>query len=210
MKRREIFIELTSLLDVILIILFVILTQARTQTADALTEAAADRAAAEELRAELAARGDETDALREAAEAWRAETDALREEADAYRAETESLRRQLLSRDLVDANSLILTLSVPAREAIRLESGDGGVQTVSYDWENDNYARNALLAALRAQLGSAEGRTVFLVFQYDRAAIYRSEYDMIREVFNELKLDARQREMPLSVLELDTSGVNAP
>ena len=39
MKRREIFIELTSLLDVILIILFVLLTQARTQTADAMAAA---------------------------------------------------------------------------------------------------------------------------------------------------------------------------
>ena len=41
MKRREIFIELTSLLDVILIMLFILLTQARTRTAQALDTAAA-------------------------------------------------------------------------------------------------------------------------------------------------------------------------
>ena len=53
MRRREIFLELTSLLDVIMIMLFVLLTQARTQTAEALSAAEADRAAATELRAEL-------------------------------------------------------------------------------------------------------------------------------------------------------------
>ncbi len=196
MRRREIFIELTSLLDVILIMLFVLLTQARTQTADALSAAEADR--------ERAA------ALEQALSDSRSEVDALLSRTEALEAETESARRQLLSRDLVAENSLVLTLSVPSRESIRLENADGGAQTVTYDWANDNYARNALLAALRTQLNAAGDRTLFLVFQYDRSAIYRSEYDMIREIFNELKLDARQREVPLSVLELDTSGAQAP
>ena len=44
MRRREIFIELTSLLDVILIMLFVLLTQAKTQTGEALESAEAARA----------------------------------------------------------------------------------------------------------------------------------------------------------------------
>ena len=196
MRRREIFIELTSLLDVILIMLFVLLTQARTQTADALSAAEADR--------ERAA------ALEQALSDSRSEVDALLSRTEALEAETESARRQLLSRDLVAENSLVLTLSVPSRESIRLENADGGAQTVTYDWANDNYARNALLAALRTQLNAAGDRTLFLVFQYDRSAIYRSEYDMIREIFNELKLDARQRDVPLSVLELDTSGAQAP
>ena len=196
MRRREIFIELTSLLDVILIMLFVLLTQARTQTADALSAAEADRERAAALEQAL------TDS--------RAEIDGLLSRTEALEAETESARRQLLSRDLVTENSLVLTLSVPSPDSLRLESADGGAQTVTYDWANDNYARNALSAALRAQLNASGGRTLFLVFQYDRSAIYRSEYDMIREVFNELKLDARQREVPLSVLELDTSGAQAP
>ena len=196
MRRREIFIELTSLLDVILIMLFVLLTQARTQTADALSAAEADRERAAALEQAL------TDS--------RAEIDGLLSRTEALEAETESARRQLLSRDLVTENSLVLTLSVPSPDSLRLENADGGAQTVTYDWANDNYARNALLAALRTQLNAAGDRTLFLVFQYDRSAIYRSEYDMIREIFNELKLDARQREVPLSVLELDTSGAQAP
>ena len=65
MRRREIFLELTSLLDVIMIMLFVLLTQARTQTAEALSAAEADRAAATELRAELSGLREERDAARE-------------------------------------------------------------------------------------------------------------------------------------------------
>ena len=53
MKKRTIFIELTSLLDVILIMIFVLLTQARAQTTEAIDDAAADRAALKEIRREL-------------------------------------------------------------------------------------------------------------------------------------------------------------
>ena len=53
MRRREIFIELTSLLDVILIMLFVLLTQARTQTDAAISSKAEAEAAVENVRAAL-------------------------------------------------------------------------------------------------------------------------------------------------------------
>ena len=191
MKRREIFIELTSLLDVILIILFVLLTQARTRTADAL-------AAAESAMEGTAALEQELTDTQAQAEALLLQTEALQEELD-------SARQQLLSRDVVLDNSLVLTVSAPARDVIRLETGSAGVQTISYRWEDNNYARNSLLSALRQQIAGADGQAVFLVFQFDRASIYHSEYEMVRDVFQEIKLDARQREIPLSILELDIS-----
>ena len=63
MRRREIFIELTSLLDVILIMLFVLLTQAKTQTDAAVSSRAEAEAAAENVRAELSQTQEERDAL---------------------------------------------------------------------------------------------------------------------------------------------------
>ena len=206
MRRREIFIELTSLLDVILIMLFVVLSQARTQTADALAAAEADRAQTAALEQQLADSRAETDALRAETETLQQEADALASRADALREEADSARRLLLSRDLVLDNSLVLTVSVPDRTQIRLETDGGGSQTISYAWENDNYARNALLAALRRQIEEGDGQAVFLVFQYDRSAIYRTQYDMIRDILNEIKLDARQRDTAMSVLELDISA----
>lgn len=189
MKRREIFIELTSLLDVILIILFVLLTQARTQTADAM-------AAAETAR-------EDTAALEQALSDAQSQTQALLLETEALQEDLGSARRQLMSRDLVLDNSLLLTVSIPERDAIRLEADSSDAQTISYRWEDDNYARNSLLSALRQQIADTDRPAVFLVFQYDRETIYRAEYEMIRDVFNEIKLDARQREIPLSILELD-------
>ena len=205
MRRREIFIELTSLLDVILIMLFVLLTQARTQTSDALAAAEADRAQVTALEQQLADSRAETDALRAETETLQQEADSLSSRADALREEADSARRRLLSRDLVLDNSLVLTVSVPDRTRIRLETDGGGEQTVSYAWEDDNYARNALLSALRQQIDAGEDRAVFLVFQYDRADIYRAQYNMIRDILNEIKLDARQRDIAMSVLELDIS-----
>ena len=189
MRRREIFIELTSLLDVIMIMLFVLLTQARTQTADALASAEADRRAAEAARQEITRLEREADALT-------AQRDAARDEAAAW-------QRQLLSEDLVLENSLVVTLSVDERASIRLET-EGNTQTVTYRWEDDNYARNALRAALRTAV--AGEKPVFLVWQYDRATIYRAEYNMIRDLLQELKLEARQRELALSILELDAGN----
>ena len=206
MRRREIFIELTSLLDVILIMLFVLLTQAKTQTADALAAAQADRAQVTALEQQLAESRAETDAARSETEALQQDAEGLLSRTEKLQEEADSAKRRLLSRDLVLDNSLVLTVSVSDRTTIRLETDGGGEQTISYAWEDDNYARNALLSAIRQQMAAGEGQAVFLVFQYDRAAIYRAQYEMIRDVLGEIKLDARQRDAVLSVLELDISS----
>ena len=44
---------------------------------------------------------------------------------------------------------------------------------------------------------------MFLVFQYDRARIYHAEYEMIEAIIQEVKQEARTRDIPLSVLEMD-------
>ena len=93
MKRREIFIELTSLLDVILIMLFILLTQAKNSTAQALDTAALAESNAQQLETKLSEAYDEQEALRAAA-------DAQTERADA-------LERQLWTENLVVDNSLL-------------------------------------------------------------------------------------------------------
>ncbi len=182
MRRREIFLELTSLLDVIMIMLFVLLTQARTQTAEALSAAEADRAAATELRAELS---------------------GLREERDAALERAEALDRARITDDLVLDESLVITLSADRRGAIRLESEEMQ-ESIPYDWDDDTYAANSLRARLLGLLRQTDREAVFIVFQFDRAAIYRAEYTMIGRVVNEIKLEAKQRDIPLSYMELDT------
>ncbi len=188
MKRRQIFIELTSLLDVILIMLFILLTQAKTRTAEALDTAALAESDAAALRMELTAAYDEQDVLQ-------ARIDAQEERADA-------LQRQLWTENLVLDNSLLLTVSVDKSGQIRLET-EGEAETIPYDWAEDTYAKNRLRGLLLDKLKGTDQEAVFLVFQYDRARVYHAEYNMIEDIIQEVKRVARERDIPLSVLELD-------
>ena len=189
MKRRQIFIELTSLLDVILIMLFILLTQARTRTAQALDTAALAESSAAQLQTELTAAYDRESALKAAA-------DAQEERADA-------LQRQLWTENVVLDNSLVLTVSVTKSGDVRLEEAGEAPIPIVYDWEDDTYARNRLRALLLDKLKTTDREAVFLVFQYDRARVYHAEYEMIEGIIQEVKQEARQRDIPLSVLELD-------
>ena len=189
MKRRQIFIELTSLLDVILIMLFILLTQAKTRTAEALDTAALAESDAAALRMELTAAYDEQDALQ-------ARIDAQEERADA-------LQRQLWTENLVLDNSLLLTVSVDKAGRIRLETEGAGAVLIDYDWDDDTYAYNRLRGLLLDKLKGTDQEAVFLVFQYDRARVYHAEYNMIEDIIQEVKRVARERDIPLSVLELD-------
>ena len=200
MKKRTIFIELTSLLDVILIMIFVLLTQARAQTAGAIEDAAADRAALKEISREL-----------EAAQAEAAKTQAglktqisgLESKAADLETQLEEMSRRLITEDLVLDNSLVLTIGVAADTSLLLEVRGGESIRIPYDWDDSAYAFNRLRSFLYDQLGQAGERTVFLVFQYDRTAIYHAEYEMILKAVQETKLEASQRELPLSFIEMD-------
>ena len=189
MRRRQIFIELTSLLDVILIMLFILLIQARNTTAQAMDTAAQAESSVAELQAELAAAYDEQNALRSAA-------DAEAERANA-------LQRQLWTENIVLDNSLLLTVSVDRSGDIRMETEGQDQAAIAYSWEDDTYARNRLRGLLLDKLKTTDREAVFLVFQYDRARVYHAEYEMIEGIIQEVKREARERDIPLSVLELD-------
>ena len=186
MKRRTIFIELTSLLDVILIMIFVILTQARSQTAEALESAESERLSAVQLQEELT---------------------AANHDAEVWQTEAESLNRQLITDNLVLDNSLILTISCTDDGSILLESNHIEQALIPYNWEDDNAAANRLRALLLEELQYAGDDAVFIVFQYDRSEIYRTEYLMIEHVIQNVKLEARQKDMQLSFLEFDRNGL---
>ena len=189
MRRRQIFIELTSLLDVILIMLFILLIQARNTTAQAMDAAAQAEDSVAKLQTELSAAYDEQNVLRAAA-------DAETERANA-------LQRQLWTENIVLDNSLLLTVSVDRSGDIRMETEGQGQAAIAYSWGDDTYARNRLRGLLLDKLKTTDREAVFLVFQYDRARVYHAEYEMIEGIIQEVKQEARQREIPLSVLELD-------
>ena len=206
-NKRTIFIELTSLLDVILIMIFVLLMQARTRTAQAMDKAAEEEKAAQEISRELDAARESMSVREEEArareEALQEEIDGLSRDVEARDEEIDGLKRRMASRELVLDNSLLITLSVTEDSSIRLEQAEQAEVRIAYDWENETYAVNRLRSLLSGGLDAAGGRAVFVVFQCDRDLIYRAEYDMILRLVNEMKLEAKQQEIPLSFLELD-------
>ena len=184
MRRREIFIELTSLLDVILIMLFVLLTQAKTQTGEALETAEAARLEAQSAQAEL---------------------DALRDEREALAERVDSYQRQEITVGVVEENSLVVTSSVREGEprSIRIEPRDGGEIRIPVESGEDNYTVNRLRTTLSGLVKGCGKETVFIVFQYDRTAIYQTEYTLIGSVVRELKDEARSAGVALNYIETD-------
>lgn len=164
--RKGIVIELTSLLDVILIIFFAMLvTDARRAgNAESATESVMEASAVlqEKLDAAL-------------------EQNARLEDANA------ELLAQRLSGSLLDENSFVLTLSVyydaaGGREVCIISSTDGAEARVRLDARPRSEVYNSLRNAIGAALAPYEGGIRFIAFLYDRNEIYESDYALVSSV----------------------------
>ncbi len=163
--RKGIVIELTSLLDVILIIFFaMIVTDAkRAENAQSTTQTVMEASAALQLALD--------DALDE---------NARLEQANA------KLENAQLSGTLLDENSFVLTLSVTredngARE-VRVSTPDGAETRVALSDKTRDEAYNAVRNAVNAALVPYEGDIRFIAFIYDRYDIYESDYALVSSV----------------------------
>ena len=194
MRRREIFIELTSLLDVILIMLFVLLMQAKTQTGAAVESAAAAETAVQAAQAELKNVETERDELA-------AERDRIADELGAF-------QREGITVGVVEENSLVITLSVQGGEErfLRIEPRGAASQSVPVDTEDENYTYNSLHAKLSQLIQDAGKETVFVVFQYDRSAIYVKDYTLVGRVMLQLKQETKSADIALNYIETDITG----
>ncbi len=194
MRRREIFIELTGLLDVILIMLFVLLMQAKTQTDTALSNAADAEAALLSTQEELVS--------------LEAERDAIAESRDRIADELGAWQREGITVGVVEENSLVVTLSVPGgeRRSIRIEPRGAEAQIVPVVPEDENYTFNSLHTKLSQLIGDAGKETVFVVFQYDRSAIYQADYALVGRVVLQLKQEAKSADIALNYIETDITG----
>ena len=195
MKKREILIELTSLLDVILIMIFLLLSQARAETQAAIDDAANESAARESVAAELERVLDEQEA----------ERSRFREEQEALSESYEALERQVIAEGLVMENSQLLTISVAKDQSAVVFESDRGTYRIGYQWGNETYVKNRLKALAHEELREVDGESVFIVFLYDRTKIYESAYELITQTIREIKLEVSQgtKEIPLNFIEMD-------
>ena len=182
MKKRQILVELTPLLDVILIMLFVLLVFSKTQVDESVS----------------------------AAEQAQRESASLQEELALTQDALHTLERHERTLDVVDEQSLLLTVSLddgPVRR-IRIESEDGIETYLALDSGRSKEAASRLHDLLRDRIDVWENESIFLVFQYDRNTIYHSEYELISGVIMELKPELAEDEYHLNLIELDIQKEN--
>ena len=180
MKARQIIVELTPLLDVILIMLFVLLVFSKSQVDRSNAAAETAQGESEQLRQELA----ETQ-------------DALSE-----------MQRHERTLDVVDEKSLLITISMqdgPIRR-VRIEDENGKESFLALDSLRRKDAAYRLHDALWERITEWENESVFLVFQYDRNEVYHAEYDLISGVIMELKPELSEQGYHLNLIELDLVG----
>jgi hypothetical protein len=153
--KRGIMIELTALLDVIMILMFLVLIHSARQVDAAQAKSLVDAAAAASL-------------ARQAGE--------LREQ-------NEELLRKVNSYMAFERNSCILTVSIEKEtRTVLVEGGNGAASKIGLTWENGLYARNLLKSELSRRVKDAlsgDNQFVFIVFQYDRYSVYQSDYLLI-------------------------------
>ncbi len=165
-RRRNIVIDLTSLLDVILILLFLILMSASASVERVRDGAAADKARLEQLTADNAV----------------------------LRGEKERLQRDLDGYVYLDAHARFIHVfieSAPsgARE-VCLESGED-VRKFTLTWQNAAVVRAALSQALSSmcEIWPADGgeQVVYILLRYDRNRIYQTDYALLASVIAGVK-----------------------
>lgn len=169
MKRRNnIAVELTPLLDVILIMLFLVMSQQKAET-ERVTSEAQSKAAEYESRIEQLNR-DNSESEEKRLEAENA--------AAAYRS--------------FDELSAIIGLNIersPDGSRRLFVSENGSTDIIEYGWDSLLYGENSLETRLNDSVSENDGRPVFISFNYNEDEIYLRDYTLVTDVLERLQGD---------------------
>ena len=170
MRNRSIFVELTSLLDVILIIMFLILMQT-------------------EERANMA--------YSEAKEEFTAEIEFLKEEVGESIAEKDKLTGELESlKTALEGEGYFILISLQSAEkgrdirTILVEAHGKAVEQIDLVWDKDtrNDAFNLLGGLLSSRINESNAQMIFIVFKFDSTNIFEDDHRMIKLAIQRQKL----------------------
>lgn len=167
-KRKNVVVELTSLLDVIFIMLFMVMNQSRSTAAEAEHTAESAVAAAEVRVAEAETKAEEYRKI-------------LNETAE-ERENLEYIRNRLSGYEIFSEYAQIITVYIVDegyKRSIRV-ADDSEIAAIDFDWDNMDYGRKTLSAELEKFIDSTEN-PVFITFTYDSNRIFRQDYNMISE-----------------------------
>lgn len=185
-KRREIILELTPLLDVILTLLFMILitvTQ-QAQSAQKNAEQALNEATVKIEQAEK-------------------KLTQIKQSAVSIELLQENCKIVTVAA-YNDEKS-------PEKRTITIKEGNDTAFEIEYDWTSLNYAKNSFKQTLvNSYLNlNDDEQIIFIVFQYDSKAIYNYDYTFINSTLTEINTSRPEvylayYNIPLSVLNSDT------
>jgi cell division protein FtsB len=171
-RRRQTIIELTPLLDVILILLFMVMAQNAAAAAKAQETAAATAGQAESAMQEMET---EMDRLEQ-------ENAILRNEVSGYEGFADYAQRISVtwSCDKEEKKHIYVTFAGAGTEG-------SSPLDISYGWDSARYGENSLRNGLKQKISAKD--PVFIFFTYDAKEIYKEDYDMIASVLADLKTD---------------------
>ena len=173
-RRKSVIVELTSLLDVIFIMLFMVMT--RNQAATEQAQENAEKSVAE-MQTVVSEYEDKF-----------TEYQAILDETAEERENIASMQSRLESMEQFGEMARIVTVYIydsGYKRSIKLET-DGETAAVDFDSGNMDYARKKFTAELDGVVKESP-YPVFIIFSYDNDKIYRRDYELVTEVIGEVQ-----------------------
>ena len=167
-KRKSVIIELTSLLDVIFIMLFMVMNQSQNAAAEAKNNAELEIAAAKTEVSQMAEERDDYKAILSEVEEERENLEYMENRIESLESFSEYAR--IVSVYILDGGY---------KRSIKI-ADEGEIASIDFSSENMDYGKNELVLALNDYIKSDE-TPVFITFSYHSDKIYRQDYNMISE-----------------------------
>ena len=169
-RRKEISAELTPLLDVILIILFIIMSGSYK---------AVEQAEAEKQQA--------YEEIQSVSAEFESCNDELKKELENNSEKLSQAENIISAYESFDKYAVIMSVGIinKSDNSRDIIISDGSKSdTISYNWDNMLYAENSLNVYLENVIKSADSKPVFISFNYKSNEIYVRDYEMISSVID--------------------------
>lgn len=167
-KRKSVIIELTSLLDVIFIMLFMVMNQSQNAAAEAKNNAELEIAAAKTQVSEMAEERDDYKAILSEVEEERENLALMENRIESLESFSEYAR--IVSVYVLDGGY---------KRSIKI-TDESEIASIDFSSENIDYGKTELILTLNNYIKSEE-TPVFITFSYNSDKIYRQDYNIISE-----------------------------
>ena len=169
MRKKDIVLDFTSLLDVIMILLFIVISNTATASAKVSEEAQQtkdDLTAAEAEISDLEYRLQKKEAAEESYEIYTSEAVIV----------------TMFNSEKEDAHILTVFTGENSEDTTEIPMGENNTQNT----------KKRIRSYIGEILNDTDGQPVYIVFRYDKYTIYRSEFEAVREELGRLSREHKE------------------